>query len=158
MNICIRQATPADQPHLLRWTMALQAYETTHGKAMLTVSENIEQHIAQWLIDLQKNSNTLILIAEADGVPVGFILGLWQAQPNLFTIYQSHGCVQLIWVDDDYRQHGVAAQLLNQMTAVLKELGAGYIEIQHIAAHIPAVHFWQKQGYEPCGIIRRKFL
>ncbi len=158
MTIAIRQATANDHTQLLQWTLALQAYEAEHGKAMLPVVDNIAALLGNWITDLLNNANALILIAEDNQKPIGFILGLLQIQPNPFTIFQSHGVIQLVWVDERARQQGIAAQLVEQMTKVLRESGAGYIEIQHIAANVPAVQFWQNQGYEACGVIRRKFI
>lgn len=158
MKLIIRQANDNDHQQLLQWTQCLQAYEAEHGKAMLQVSDNIERYLEQWLKELQHNASSLILVAELDQKPAGFILGALLMQPNPFTVYQSHGVVQLLWVDEQYRQHAIASRLLEQISAVFKELGAGYIEIQHIAANVPAVNFWQKHGFEACGVIRRKFL
>jgi ribosomal protein S18 acetylase RimI-like enzyme len=143
---------------LLQWTIALQSYEAEHGKAMLPVVNNLAPLLGNWLNDLLSNPNSLILIAEDSQGPIGFILGFLQIQPNPFTIFQSHGIIQLVWVEERVRQQGIAAKLVEQMTTVLRESGAGYIEIQHIAANVPAVQFWQNQGYEACGVIRRKFL
>ena len=158
MTVTIRQAQNSDHTKLLQWTLALQAYEAQHGHAMLSVVDNLPALLAGWLRDLQQNPQVLILIAENNGEPIGYILGLLQQQPNPFTVYQCHGVVQLLWVDDALRQQGIAAQLLDKMTSVFRELGAGYIEIQHIAAEVPAAAFWQKHGYDACGVIRRKFM
>jgi ribosomal protein S18 acetylase RimI-like enzyme len=134
-------------------------------------SENRPQR-GQFLPDLQAHSPAMgqedgeKWTAAADLQPaipksdslLGFALGFLQTQPNPFTPFQSHGVIQLLWVDDAWRGQGIARGLVSQLVAVFKESGAGYIEIQHIAANVPAASFWQDSGFDVCGMTRRKFL
>jgi len=154
----IRRATQDDLPTLSGWTLALQHYEAEHGRAMLPVVDDLPVHLQKWIHDLLSTPNALLLVAEQGSAPLGFALGFLHTQPNPFTPFQSHGVIQLLWVDDEWRGQGIARDLVGQLVAVFKDAGAGYIEVQHIAANVPAASFWQDAGFDVCGVTRRKFL
>jgi hypothetical protein len=71
---------------------------------------------------------------------------------------QAKGTATLSSLVQQLLGHCLARDLVSQLVAVFKDAGAGYIEVQHIAANVPAGSFWQDAGFDVCGVTRRKFL
>lgn len=84
------------------------------------------------------------LVAEIDGVVVGFALGTLIEKPRSAWTYG-----YLLWfgVHDDYRKRGVARRLLRRLTELCIEAGARMMLVDTDAENIEAIDFFKKSGF-----------
>lgn len=155
-----REATLEDLPLILKWTEELMAHEALDKSLELPFTENISEQIREWLKNLVTDNNSLIIIAvdEVLDTPKGLIIGYLQLQPNEFTIFNMHGIIQMVWVEKDQRQKGLAKQLVIHMEDTFKNLQIAYCDIQFSDNNMEAKAFWDKLGYRPVSHSCRKFL
>ena len=154
-----RTATEADLDLLLKWTQALMTHEAIADDLELALVDDIEQQLTNWLSGLLAAESALFIIAEDEnGVGMGCILGLVELTSNPFTVHTTYGVIQMVWVDKEYRQAGLASQLLEYMEATFKELNIHYMEITYSEGNQEAEVFWEKQGYRKVSQRSRKYL
>jgi GNAT superfamily N-acetyltransferase len=88
--------------------------------------------------------NPLILLAQIDKRPAGFALGYEIKQSTFYCWY--------IGVLPDYRRAGVAAQLMEAMTAWARDQGYQLIRFECYNRHRPMLHLAIRQNYNIVGI------
>ena len=133
----IRPATPADVSLILRLIRALAAYEKMEDQVVAT-----EELLNEWIFEKQI---ARVLIAEADGSPVGF--ALWF---HNFSTFLGRGGIWLedLYVEPTYRGYGIGKQLLAQLAAYAVEHGCGRLEWCCLDWNEPSIRFYRSLGAE----------
>lgn len=155
MSLYIRKAESHDLTQILNWTLKLHFHE---DDGSLLPHESFEENLAQWLEKDIKNSSSLYLIGIINDQPVAFIAGSQVINDNGFLKSPTKGIIQLLWVEPDYRAHGIAQKLLATIEECFSEIGIGYIECTYTANNSEAKAFWQKHKFMPFSVSMRKFL
>ncbi|PCJ50657.1 MAG: hypothetical protein COA74_02465 [Gammaproteobacteria bacterium] len=153
-----REATLDDLPLIFKWTKALMEHESLDAKLELPLTNNISELLEDWLRNLISDKNSLIIITtqSTETKPLGLIIGYLQVQPNNFTVFEMHGVIQMVWVDQEYRRKGLARLLVNHMEDTFQNLKVPYCEIQYSSSNVEAKAFWKKAGYEVTSVTCRK--
>lgn len=156
----IRTAGSNDLDYVHRAALALDRLERNpDSEFALKTRRDFPDMLQVWLTNLLADPQALALIAEnCEGVSVGFILGFVQPQTNPFTVYAQHAIIQLVWVENDFRRHGIAGLLVETMETCFRELGIPYCEIQYTTQNPAAEGFWSARGYRQDHVTCRKFL
>ncbi len=86
------------------------------------------------------------LIAEEDGVPVGFALffrnySTWRGRPGLF--------LEDLFVPEHHRRKGIASALLKRLAAIAVERGYARMEWSVLNWNTPAHAFYRSMGAAP---------
>ena len=133
----IRSATPADIPLILRLIRALATYEKMEDQVVAT-----EELLNEWLFEKQIAK---VLIAEVDGISVGF--ALWF---HNFSTFLGRGGIWLedLYVEPAYRGRGIGKQLLARLAAYAVEHGCGRLEWCCLDWNEPSIHFYRSLGAE----------
>ncbi len=157
-----REATIDDLSLVLSWVSELMQHESLDEHIELTLVDDIDDLLKNWIKNLITDNNSLIIIvsdnSQSNAVPLGFIAGLLQLQPNNFTIYKMHGVIQMVWVIPEQRNKGLAMQLVNYMEDTFRNLNVPYCEIQYSTSNNEAEAFWQKADYHTISHSCRKLL
>ena len=138
----IRSATPSDVALILRLIRALAIYEKMEDQVVAT-----EELLNEWIFEKQIAK---VLIAEVDGIPVGF--ALWF---HNFSTFLGRGGIWLedLFVEPEYRGKGIATQLLNQVCSNAYAEGYEYVEaypsdqVQNSLAFTGPVRLYEKSGF-----------
>jgi ribosomal-protein-alanine N-acetyltransferase len=83
------------------------------------------------------------IVAEAEGVPVGFCLAASE---------EGLGYVITMDVLKAYRRHGMASALLNAVEKGLAARGVTEVWLETATDNDAAIAFWQKHGYRKRGV------
>ncbi len=164
-----RQANSDDLPLILNWTEALMQHEALDDSIEIPLQNNISELLEKWLKNLVKDDNSLLIIATKsnenvdqqqleNSLALGLIIGHLQLQPNEFSLYEMHAVIQLVWVEKEERNKGLARQLVSHMEDTFKNLDVPYCEIQYSSTNKEAEGFWNKAGYKVVSTTSRKFL
>jgi len=154
-----RQATDSDLPLLQQWTLALMDHEALPQEIELPLKADVDERIRQWIESTVNSDNALYIVAEDEQQkPCGCILGLMQLAPNDFIEHAIQGLIQMVWVIESERRHGLANQLVSHMEQTFKNLEIPFCEISFSVSNDEAKGFWLANNYQPVSQTCRKFL
>ena len=138
MNITIRRALAGDEGLILSFIRELATYEKLSHEVVAT-----EEHLGRTLFcDAPK---AFALIAEEDGEPVGFALYFF----NYSTFLGKHGLyLEDLYVRESARGLKAGEFLLAGMIDRARELGAQKLYLLTNSKCAPAIHLYEKLGFE----------
>ena len=155
-DVSVRLAVPTDLPFIVTGAQALAMLEQTD--AGLPLKPDFAERLQQYFQQLLDTPSALILIAEQDEKPLGYIAGSLQTMPNDFTEVVLYGLIQVLWVSEEVRRLQLGQMLLELFEATLREQGVHHVDVQHASSNLPASAFWQKNGYRAVSVTVRKAL
>jgi GNAT superfamily N-acetyltransferase len=134
--VAVRDARPADLPHLLRCIEALAVFEQLEAQLDLD-PERLREHLFGAVPACRA------LIAELAGQAVGFAL--------YFTSYSTFRTRPCLWLEDlfvlpEHRGHGAGLALLRAVAAAAVRLGCPRLDWSVLDWNRDAIRF-----YERCG-------
>jgi ribosomal protein S18 acetylase RimI-like enzyme len=122
----VREATAADEQTLLDFTAAIFAENWNRPWPAPEITPALWQ-------------DSLVLLAEDDGEPVGYAYG--QLHPGQFV----H--VNIVYVVPEHRRRGVARALLNAFASRAREHGIGHISLDVATANANGREAWRRLGF-----------
>lgn len=86
-------------------------------------------------------------VAEVNGILVGFIT-YKKGQANYFdTVIQEYGWVLELFIDSEYRDHGIGTKLMEEAAKFFKAEGLQYVKVEVSSHNTNAIQFYQKNGF-----------
>jgi len=135
----IREAVEADIPLILTLIRALAVYEKLEHKVVAT-----EDVLRDSLFGARPYAETLI--AEEDGMPVGFALFFH----NFSTFIGRPGIyLEDLFVNPEARGRGYGKALLARLAAIAKERNCGRLEWSVLDWNEPSIKFYKSLGARP---------
>lgn len=123
-------------PQILRFIRELAAYEKLEHQVVAT-----ESQLAEHLFGPRPVAE--VVLAEADGRPVGFALFF----PNFSTFLGRPGLyLEDLYVSPEYRGRGVGRRLLQHLAQLALARGWGRMDWSVLDWNEPAVGFYQRLG------------
>lgn len=132
-NIIIREATVDDCPRMLELVLELAVFERAPDEVTVTMEHFIESGFGDKPV-------WWALVAEADGVVVGFALyyvrySTWKGQ----RMY-----LEDLLVTEEWRRNGIGTMLVDKLIEVAKEKGFSGMLWQVLDWNEPAINFYKK--------------
>jgi GNAT superfamily N-acetyltransferase len=139
MSFSIRSARPDDAETIATLIRELAAYERLEDQAKAT-ADDLTRHL------FGDRPSAEVLIAETDGVPVGFALffstfSTFRGQPGLY--------LEDIFVRPEHRGQGIGKALLARVARVAVDRNCGRLEWSVLDWNTPSIEFYRSQGGEP---------
>ncbi len=139
MTLRIRPGEAADVRLIAELIRALARFEKLENHVTLT-----EERLARNLFGLHRYAETLI--AEEDGVPVGFALffhtfSTFLAQPGIY--------LEDLFVIPEQRGHGIGRALLMELARLAIKRGCGRLEWSVLNWNRDAIAFYERLGASP---------
>ena len=159
MTLTVREATAADRPAVVAFMAALNRYENRFESDRDESLEAADSHIAH-LEDLIETQGGFTLVAELDGVPVGFLLGLILEAEGTFIVpdERRYGDISDLFVDSNARGKGVARAMLTEAEAQFRSRGIERLRVTALTANDPATATYRADGFTPLYTTFRKEL
>jgi len=145
----IRPATPADVPAVLPMVRQLCDLHRAWDPAKYDFLPDIESMYRGWLISRATDPRAVFLVADRDGRgPVAFLIGTIEREIPIYRL-KEYGFIHDLWVEPDYRNEGLARQLV--MTAVerFRQLGVPQIRLDTAQANDTARALFTHCGFRP---------
>ena len=104
-----------------------------------------------------RSRNKTAIIAEEDGVVIGYLLGVIQKRPPVFkTAYQAY--ISDMSVTKSKRNIGIGSKIVEAFVAWAKEKEIKYIVLTVIPENEIGRAFWKKHGFGTIMLNQRKML
>jgi GNAT superfamily N-acetyltransferase len=139
----IRAAEPRDVPALMRLKRLLA--EGEDGTHVLRASE------ADWLRDgFGSNPGFTAFVADVfSGAAEGNVVGMATCSRRVITGWNGPVVfLQDLFVEESYREHGIARALASRVAAFACEIGSPIVEL-NVHADNPAHAFYERNGFAP---------
>lgn len=83
-----------------------------------------------------------LIVKDASGTMVGGLVG---------RIFLASCFVELLWLDEMYRKHGLGTLLLNRTEGIARDKGCRFISLDTFSFQAPV--FYKKLGFEVFGVL-----
>lgn len=152
----VRRATAADREAIGRLWQEMMDYHSTLDRDVFALAEDALSCWLEWLDTILPDENRIVLVAEADGQPVGYIHGTVGETPPVYA-QRKHGSIVEISVTSGWRQRGVGGKLVAALLDWFGARGLTEVRLGRSARNPLATAFWRKMGFEPHMVqMRRK--
>ncbi len=158
-SIAIRPATEGDRPTVLAFLTALSDYELPLYDGLREGADCAEEYF-ETTSRAVENNNALMLIAEKDGRPAGFIWFCEEMDDDVLLREDArrHGYITDLFVLPEFRGQGVARALMAAVEQRCRALGLDRLRVGAIGANQPARRFYEARGYVPVIVTHEKRL
>ena len=143
----IRPATAADVSAVLPMVRKLCELHRRWDADKYGFRDGIEEMYRGWLTSRATDARSVFLVADREGRgPVAFLVGTVEREIPIYRL-KEFGFLHDLWVEEDYRNEGLARQLV--MTAVerFREIGVEQIRLDTAAANDVARALFEKCGF-----------
>ena len=130
-HLAIRYAQESDIPKILYFIKELAVYENMLDDVVAT-----EDLLREWIFEKQKAE---VLLAEEDGIPVGFALFF-----HNFSTFLGRAGIYLedLFVMPEHRGKGYGKALLRRLAQITMERGCGRLEWSCLDWNKPSIDFY----------------
>lgn len=145
----IRSATPADVPAVLPMVASICALHQTWDEAKYGFLPNPQQRYEKWLVSQANNRQSVFLVAEDESKPnklVGFLIATVEREIPIYSL-KEFGFIHDLWVEPEYRQAGIAKQMVKMSIDRFKQMGVKQIRLDTANANEAARKLFAACGF-----------
>jgi ribosomal protein S18 acetylase RimI-like enzyme len=143
-QVVIRRATLGDVEEILPLWSEMMDYHAALDTRFQPAPGAGERWIA-FLRDRLQSENACVMVAEAEGQLVGYIVGMIGENPPVL-LPSKYGLVSDICVDPNWRRQGIGRRLFEALKAWFREKELSTIQLS-VAHHNPVSQaFWRAMG------------
>lgn len=142
----IRPATPADVPAVLPMVAKICALHKSWDSAKYGFIPNPEQRYETWLKKLANQERSVFLVAETASKLVGFIAATVVTEIPIYEL-QEFAMIHDLWVEAEYRQQGIARQMVLLTMEQFEQMGIKQIRLDTVAANEAARRLFAACGF-----------
>ncbi|MBD2212697.1 GNAT family N-acetyltransferase [Calothrix sp. FACHB-156] len=142
----IRPATPADVPKVLPMVAKICALHEAWDSAKYGFLPHPEQRYQNWLARLANSDISVFLVAEDEENLVAFLVATVEREIPIYRL-KEFAFIHDIWVEPDYRQQGVARQMVIQAVERFEKMGIKQIRLDTAAINEAARRLFASCGF-----------
>ena len=157
VTVTVRDAGPADRAALNRFMTELNRFEHRIRPDRDTGAPAGAAHL-DFLLGLIESDGGFTLLAETDGTPVGFLLGLRGAEEGTYVVPDERrfGDISDIFVAEEARGQGVGKALMLAAEGRFRAMGLTRVRITALTANKDAVAAYTATGFTPLYTVLEK--
>jgi len=151
----IRKATIKDIETLAQMNFKFQISEKEISDRLLEIKDinYLKEHLKKQL----KQSNFIFIVAEEEGMPVGFMKGLIEEE-SYYEGTKKVGYPSMAYVDENYREKKIGEKMLDYLIDEFKKSGVDIITAFVNASNKKALKLVNKKGFDIQSYEFRKIL
>ena len=147
MTVVIRPATSADLPVIGRLgALLVRIHHDFDPKRFIAATPQTERGYASYLGSQLSDTNVVVLVAELDGVVVGYTYAGAEGY-DYMSLRGPAGVLYDIVVDPDHRGSGIGRKLLDATFAALGERGAPRVVLSTAERNEVAQRLFERAGF-----------
>ena len=101
------------------------------------------------------SKDSRVLVAEDNGIIVGFLIGKIESRPPFFEV-EKRGFIGCTYVQTQYRKQGVGKRLTNKILRWFKDKGIEYVELSVDYKNDLGHNVWKSLGFETWHLKMKK--
>lgn len=149
MQISIRQAKLGDAALLTALHADVHKHHSDAQPQHFKTTDGKDPAVIKYFTDNLEDANAMILIAEADGEALGYILLLHRVfEENVFAYAHSRLHIDQMSVSAKYRSKGIGHLLMDKAIEYGRELQVNYVTLGVWAFNEGAIAFYEREGFE----------
>ncbi len=156
-QVTVRRATAADREAIGRLWQEMMDYHCTLDPEAFALAEDALSCWLEWFDTILPDENRAVLVAEADGQPVGYVHGTVGETPPVYA-QRKHGAIVEISVTSGWRRRGVGGKLVAALFDWLRQRQLAEVRLGRPPRNPLATAFWRKMGFEPYMVQMRRVL
>lgn len=155
--VSIRPARfPDDKPAILAFIWGLQRYEAAFEPDRRLDEAYGEDQFAYLMKNLDSGA---VFLAEREGAPAGWLMVYeHEAPPYVLEAERRTAIICELYVEEAARGQGIGRALIAAAEDWSRSRGLGVVQIGHLAENRPAARSYEKAGFAPYVVLRRKRL
>ncbi|MHC5609737.1 MAG: GNAT family N-acetyltransferase [Nostoc sp.] len=142
----IRPATTTDVPALLPMVAKICALHESWDSAKYGFLNHPEQRYEQWLMRLANSDRSVFLVSENEGQLVGFLVATIEREIPIYRL-QEFAFIHDIWVEPEYRQNGIARQMVMLSIERFHQMGIKQIRLDTAVANEASRRLFASCGF-----------
>jgi RimJ/RimL family protein N-acetyltransferase len=144
----IRPATPEDVPAVLPMVAKLAALHESWDPAKFGYRDHPEEMYRGWLRTRATDPRSVFLVAQREDRIVGFLIATVESEIPIYRL-KEFGFIHDIWVEPEYRNEGVARQLVMLAIERFRAIGVKQVRADTATANEPARGLMRACGMRP---------
>jgi len=140
----IRKANTSDKHRIAELFKEMVEFHSQNDP-IFTLKASGHVYYSDWFIEQIENDSAYPLVAEADGMVVGFSLSFLQKYPATW-LHDNYGEINDISVTRAYRRKGIGTKLVNKTIEWFKSKGIKRTEVKIAISNEVSSNFWRKIG------------
>jgi RimJ/RimL family protein N-acetyltransferase len=148
MDMEIRPAKPDDVPAVLPMVAKIAALHEQWDPAKFGYKPHPENMYRNWLTARSSDPRSVFLVADRNGKLVGFLIATVETEIPIYRLAE-YGFIHDIWVEPEYRNEGIARQLVMLCIEKFRDLGMKQVRGDTAAANEPARNLLKSCGLRP---------
>lgn len=149
----IRPATAVDVPDVLPLVRGVAAFHERLDPAKYSFAADPGEMYHGWLEHRADDPRSVFLVADAaadDDRPrlVGFLIATVEREIPIYKV-EEFGFVHDVWVDEKYRNEGVARQMVTLAVERFRRIGVPQVRLDVLASNDPARGLFAACGFRP---------
>lgn len=146
----IRPATPADVPAVLPMVAKICALHEDWDAAKYGFLANPELRYDRWLSKIATDDRAVFLVAETETPQskqlVAFLAATVEREIPIYRL-KEYAFIHDIWVESEYRQQGIARQMVMQAIECVNKMGVKQIRLDTAAPNEAARKLFSSCGF-----------
>ncbi|MEH2416945.1 GNAT family N-acetyltransferase [Nostoc sp.] len=142
----IRLATTTDVPAVLPMVAKICALHESWDSAKYGFLTHPEQRYEQWLTRLANSERSVFLVSENEGQLVAFLVATVEREIPIYRL-QEFAFIHDIWVEPEYRQNGIARQMVMLSVERFHQMGVKQIRLDTAAANEASRRLFASCGF-----------
>jgi ribosomal protein S18 acetylase RimI-like enzyme len=143
----IRPATADDVGGVVPMVDRLVAFLAERDPAKYAALDNVGEMYRGWLRARAVDPRSVFLVAERQpGQLVGFLIGTVEREIPIYRL-DEYGFIHDVWVESDYRNEGLARQLVTMAVERFTQMGMRQVRLDVLVSNEPALGLFKKVGF-----------
>ena len=147
----IRGATTADVAGILPMVRSIVDLHERHDPQRFRVLPDVIERYASWLPERAADPRSVLLVGEAGGRLVAFLVGTIEPEVPIFWVPEC-GWVHDVWVEPPYRRLGVANALVDAAAERYRGLGVKQMRLHTGMFNDAARTVFERAGFRACVV------
>ena len=145
----IRPATPDDVNGVVPMVERLASFMAERDRAKYEPLPQVGEMYRSWLKARAKDPRAVFLVAErSPGHLVGFLIGTVEREIPIYRL-DEYGFVHDVWIEPDYRNEGLARQLVTLAAERFRSIGVRQVRLDVLVSNTPAQGLFTACGFRP---------
>ena len=150
----IRPATPSDVPQVLPMVRKVCAFHQHLDPAKYTFDGDPGEMYRDWLRRRATDRRSVFLVADARAAGeqkprlVAFLIGAVEQEIPIYRV-KEYGFVHDLWVEEDYRNEGVARQMVTLAVERFRKIGVPQVRLDVATGNTAAAGLFRACGFRP---------